>query len=90
VLELRTKKGKANIAVGLILYGSPTWTRTRDLRINSPTPVSHNSGLCGVISGPQNVDSSHYITFNNQESLFFCGPKIATDYFQLTRRVRFK
>jgi len=29
------KNKKACIAAGLAVFGSPTWTRTRDLRINS-------------------------------------------------------
>ena len=32
-----TKYKKACIAAGLAVSGSPTWTRTRDLRINSPS-----------------------------------------------------
>ena len=31
------ERQKAHIAVGLLVFGSPTWTRTRDLRINSPS-----------------------------------------------------
>ena len=33
----RMEKEKACIAAGLCFSGSPTWTRTRDLRINSPS-----------------------------------------------------
>jgi hypothetical protein len=36
---------KAHIAVGLSVFGSPAWTRTRDLRIiNYPVDVKANKG----------------------------------------------
>jgi len=32
----RTKTKTARISAGRLKFGSPTWARTRDLRINSP------------------------------------------------------
>ena len=36
VTPTENKKGLASLQ-GLVFCGSPTWTRTRDLRINSPS-----------------------------------------------------